>query len=232
MNLSELVSRIVHGSPGWTRTSDLSVTLILMFPWSVDYIFANAPMSIGGQARWYLVSTVPLNQARFSASVQGSHGIGLACCLALAFTVIPTSFNLVFTRKLRDAVFHFAVTIGAEKDAMIELLFHLLPTPCVSLLGYPEVFFIEKMMEFERLKALFVTAELTLAALIFDRLLSYRLSTFCDSRFQICCAVGVFSKIFHIFGKLVHSRLLYHWATGERNLIVNFSAIGGSTFGG
>lgn len=34
-------------------------------------------------------------------TVRGSHGIGMFACANLAFTVIPTSFNLALTRKLR-----------------------------------------------------------------------------------------------------------------------------------
>lgn len=80
------------GSPDWIRTSNLPVTLVLMFPLSVDYIFTVA--NALGALVFSLYGALQL---------RSSHGVGVALVLALAFTVIPASFNLAFARKLRDA---------------------------------------------------------------------------------------------------------------------------------
>ena len=80
------------GSANWIRTSNLPVTLVLMFPLSVDYIFTVA--NALGALVFSLYGALQL---------RSSHGVGVALVLALAFTVIPASFNLAFARKLRDA---------------------------------------------------------------------------------------------------------------------------------
>ncbi|GEM_PF-6870006 len=82
------------GSDGRTRTYNLLVTLIPVFPRSVDYIIAFHL----DQAFRYLVSTVP------PAECGGSHGITLLDKSNFRLHRYPGIFTLAFLPKA--AIFH------------------------------------------------------------------------------------------------------------------------------
>jgi len=81
------------GSPDWARTSDLPVTLILMFPLRVDYIFTMMPKGWNGNLGASVSSLygVPIDW--------GSHGIGLVNVFDFSFHRYPDEFQSGFCRE-------------------------------------------------------------------------------------------------------------------------------------
>ena len=63
----------------------------------------------------------------------------------LGFPEFTRFFNHDFSWKLQQTGMDFAVTIGAQQEAFIELAFHLLPAARIAFLRYTEIFFASSM---------------------------------------------------------------------------------------
>ena len=171
--LSLLVWRLralLGDSAGRTRTYNPSVTHVPVFSHRgglSHQLWKELPGARGG-----LIGRLPqpLVSARSCLLLRRgaclSTGFAQDCragsVAGVGFPEFTRFFNHSHLWKLQLSCVKFTMTVGAQQDAFVDLFFHLLPTPRISLVRYSEVFLCwVEVVKFQSLDAPLVTADLT-----------------------------------------------------------------------